>query len=361
MTESAQSTAELTLGEVGELGVLRALRERFAGYGAPPPAGWLGIGDDAAALPAPAPGQRLLLTVDAVVEGVHFARAWAPARLVGRKAMAVNLSDIAAMGGTPTAALLALSLPRTLSLAWLLDFAQGAAERAAAHGCVIVGGNLTGGPVVSATITLVGEAAGERVSTRAGGAAGDVLYVTGRLGSAATGLRALLAAQAPVHVAAEHAAAPFDDDGRWTALGAAEELRACVLAQLDPVPRLAEGRFAAGFASAMIDVSDGLAGDLGHLARASGVAAEVETAQLPRWERVSAEEALWGGEDYQLCCAVPPARACDFERESAAGGFDFRRIGVLCPATAPDGSVVFARHADGRRERLGAGGFEHFR
>jgi thiamine-monophosphate kinase len=332
------------IGEVGELGVLADLRRVFGELASQEPS-YLGIGDDAALLPVPGADRQLVATVDALVEGVHFERRYAPARLVGRKALAVNLSDVAAMGGIPRYALCALLAPPDLSLSWVHEFAQGFGDRAREFGVRIVGGNLSRGPCFAATVTVLGEVERGRAVTRDGGRPGDRLYVTGTLGASALGM-ALLRDEGP--------------------RPSPEVQEALTRAHLDPTPRLAEGRLAAGFARAMIDLSDGLVADLGHLCRASGCGAEVQAARLP-WPREAealatalwgsgAQAALTGGEDYELLCAVPEAQAQAFELAVGREGLSFQAVGRL--TAGPGIEVVFE---DGRREAARAQAFEHFR
>jgi thiamine-monophosphate kinase len=250
----------------------------------------VGIGDDAAVL-RPPPGHDLVLTVDAVVEGVHFDRAFSPEE-VGWKALAVNLSDLAAMGARPLWALVALATPPAADLRWLERVGRGMARCARRHRTSVVGGNVTAAAEVSLTLTVAGVVRRGRALLRSGARAGDLLVVSGTLGDAALGLRP----------------------------GAARALRR---RQRRPVPRLALGQGAVGIARAAIDVSDGLLQDLGHLCDASGKGARVDLDRLPlsRGYRAATtgrtdphEEALSGGEDYELLLAVPPARLAALEQ-----------------------------------------------
>ncbi|HZZ86378.1 MAG TPA: thiamine-phosphate kinase [Anaeromyxobacteraceae bacterium] len=244
----------------------------------------LGIGDDCAVL-RPPPGELLLATVDAVVEGVHFDARFAPAD-VGWKALAVNLSDLAAMGARPLWALCALAVPAGADPRRLVAVGRGLAACARRHRIALAGGNVTRAAELSLTVTVLGSAPPARVLRRDGARPGDLLLASGTLGDAALGL----------------------------VPGAA---RALVLRQRRPAPRLALGRALGGLASACIDLSDGLAQDLGHLCAASGVGARVELERLPRSAayrravRGAADPwapAVSGGEDYELCLAVPEAR-----------------------------------------------------
>jgi thiamine-monophosphate kinase len=269
----------------------------------------LGPGDDCAVL---APSRHALcVTTDAVVQDVHFTRARFSAGDIGHKALAVNLSDLAAMGATPAWFLCALALPPDFPARQVVQLAQGMAALARESRIALVGGNVTRARELGVTLTVAGHAPA-RPLTRAGGRPGDLLYVSGTLGEARRGLRQL---QAGVR--------------------RGEPVRR----QRRPTPRLALGRLAARFASAGLDLSDGLAQDLGHLCAASGVGARVELARLPvrpavaralgGGEREGLLEALAGGEDYELLLAVSPARAPAFERACARAGHSVTRVGVL--------------------------------
>src|SRR5512138_728353 len=243
----------------------------------------VGPGDDAAVLRLPA-GEELVATVDAVVDGVHFDRrsTWAD---VGWKALAVNLSDLAAMGARPLFALVALALPQRTSRARVLRVAAGLGACARAYRVPIAGGNVSRAGELSVTVTAVGAVPEGRAVLREGARPGDLVAVTGTVGDAALGL--LPGAPA-----------------------------ALALRQRRPVPRLEAGTALAPLVRAAVDVSDGLAQDLGHLCRASGVGARIGAADLPlsaAYRRAVAgapdpfAAALAGGEDYELVVAIAPA------------------------------------------------------
>lgn len=292
-----------TVGDVGERALLAHLRARIpAGDGVV-----LGLGDDAAAVET---GAITLVTTDALVEGIHFERAWAPPRLLGRKALSVNLSDVAAMAGIPRYATVSLCLPRDLSAGFVDELYDGLLERAAQTGVTLVGGNLSAidGPLVI-DVTLLGH--GDRLLSRAGARPGDRVVVSGPLGAAAAALRLL------------KQGARLDGDGRLDQLGlwtpsSGTALTRCLRAQLDPEPPLAFARSLAegDWVHAAMDVSDGLSGDLLCLCRESGVAARIDSALVPIDPAAAAIEracggdalrlALHGGEDYELLLAVPP-------------------------------------------------------
>ncbi len=292
----------------------------------------IGMGDDAALLRPPR-GEDLAVTVDAVVEGVHFGRS-SPAADVGWKALAVNLSDLAAMGARPLWALCALATPRGEARTRLAGMGRGLAACAAAHGVALVGGNVTRAREVALTVTVVGAVPWGRALTRAGARPGDALLVSGTLGDAALGLR-------------PGAAAPL------------------LRRQRRPVPRLALGRALASLARAAIDVSDGLLQDLGHLCRASEVGATVQLARLPLsaayrravlGARRPLEAALSGGEDYELLVAVPAARVGAARSAAREVGVPLTRIGEIVP-----GRVVEVVDAAGRAYRPRRSGHDHLR
>jgi thiamine-monophosphate kinase len=274
-----------TVAEVGEFRLI----ERFTRHFATTPAVVLGPGDDAAVVTAP--DGRVVACTDMLVEGNHFRRDWCSAADVGHKAAAANLADIAAMGARPTALLAAVAAPQDLPAEWLDGLASGMAAEAAAVGAAVVGGDTTRGDMLTVTVTALGNLEGREPVLRSGARPGDVLALAGRTGWAAGGLNVL--------------SRGFRSPG------------ALVNAYRRPQPPYAAGRDAALMGvRAMIDVSDGLLADLGHIAAASGVAIDVDTATLPVPEAMrNAAGALgtdaraWlltGGEDHALVGAFPP-------------------------------------------------------
>jgi thiamine-monophosphate kinase len=278
---------------MGEFELLAKFRERL------PPVGRrirLGSGDDAAVT---VPGGATATSVDALVDGVHFRRGEAPAQLTGRKALATALSDLAAMGAEAGEAYVVLGAPSDLEEDEFDALLEGLLELAAETGTTLAGGDLTRAPALMLAVTVVGHARRpEELVSRAGAEPGDLLVVTGELGGAAAG-RLLL-----------------DDPafGKELDETVADRLRA---RQLDPTPRLRCGRaLAAAGARAMIDLSDGLAGDALHLARAGGVCLRIEAGSLPLAKGLTevaaaAEQdplqlAVSGGEDYELLATLPP-------------------------------------------------------
>jgi len=304
----------------------------------------LGIGDDAALLLPPA-GHELAVSTDTLVAGVHFPLGTS-ARDLGWKALAVNLSDLAAMGATPAWALLSLTLPDS-AREFVDGFAQGFAELAAQHGVALVGGDTTRGPL-AVGVTVHGFVPPGRALRRDGARAGDLVFVTGTLGDAAAGLRCLDRAD-------ERAAALFN---------APSDTREALVGRLNrPTPRIAAGAALRELASACIDVSDGLLADLGHVAARSGVGIELDADSLPassallalfeRDERLLLQAA--GGDDYELAFCVPPTRAGDVQRDLARIGGGATRIGRVV-----EGERVRVFDRDGAELVFERGGWNHF-
>src|SRR5215472_5810498 len=296
----------------------------------------LGVGDDAAVLECP-PGAQLVATTDTLVAGVHFPLS-VPAAAVGHRALAVNLSDLAAMGARPAWALLALTLP-SADEQWLSEFAAGLAGLARAHDVALVGGDTTRGPL-TISVQLLGHVPRGRALTRAGGRPGDRLFVSGSPGDAGAGL-----ALEQGRLSAPPEAAPY--------------LRERFLL---PTPRVALGERLRDYARACIDVSDGLLGDAGKLAAASGVGLEISFTELPVSRALqqalggeaARELALTAGDDYELLFAVDPARAAELERELAPAQWNYRQIGVLREGA---GAVVVR---DGTVMEFSHSGYQHF-
>jgi thiamine-monophosphate kinase len=290
-------------------------------------------GDDCAVLAASPYPQAL--TTDTLVEGVHFRSAWLSARDLGRRVTVVNLSDLAAMAATPTAVLMAVTVPPATAVQALDDILDGCADACAEAGAALVGGNLARGDQLSLTVTAIGEVRGRHLE-RSGARSGDVLVVTGTLGDAAAAVAAWLAGDEPAASLRR----------RWAA----------------PTARVEAARkLAAAGAHAAIDLSDGLRADLGHLCRASGVGAVVERARLPRGPDVAALDqggsdfALNGGEDYELLLACPPELEPSLPELSRECGVP---LTVLGRCTDAPGLVL--QQADGRLGPLAAIGYDHF-
>jgi len=299
-----------------------------------------GIGDDAALLAVPA-GQELAVAIDTLVEGVHFPGGTAAAD-IGWKALAVNLSDLAAMGASPAWALLALTLPEP-DQTFVEGFAEGFAQLAKPHRLALVGGDTTRGPL-SISVAVHGFVAPGKALMRSGAKVGDAVLVTGTLGDAAAGLHAL-ANRFPV------------DDQRSGA-------RDVLVARLNrPTPQLAAGSALRDLAHACIDISDGLIADLRHICTASGLGAEIDAALMPLspalmtiYDDASALQfALGGGDDYELCFTVPMNRLANVQSDLSRLGCGVTRIGRIV-----EGSGVKVRGADGQWLESGQAGWDHF-
>ena len=301
----------------------------------------LGVGDDAALI-APSPGFEIAASVDMLVEGRHFFPG-AEAEALGHKTLAVNLSDLAAMGATPRWALLALALP-SVDEAWLAAFARGFFALADEHGVDLVGGDTTAGPR-NLCVTVLGEVPAGKALRRSGAKGGDSIWVSGRLGDAALAIAHRL--------------------GRIRLEGA--ELADGERALARPSPRVALGLALRGIASAVIDVSDGLVGDLGHVLDASQIGATIDIDALPRSpaldrqlggpnREIALHCLLAGGDDYELCFTAPRARDARITALGDKLGLPLTRIGI---ATAQHPGLE-VRDASGRAlERL-PHAFDHF-
>lgn len=308
----------------------------LAHFGAPrAPAG---PGDDCAVI-APPRGE-LCVTTDSVVEGVHFTRAHFRPEDIGHKALAVNVSDLAAMGASPAWFVCALSLPGDFTDRALSGLARGMSALAREVGIPLVGGNMTSARELSLTLTAAGHVPRGAALLRSDGRPGDVLYVSGTLGEAALGLRLLTRGRASGEPPRRHL------------------VRAAVERQRRPRPQVALGLLARRFARAALDISDGFAQDLSHLCQASRVGARVRVESLPIGHTVrmlvptagrrarrgttaatlrpldeATRLALAGGEDYELLLAVPPARCRRFEAACLRAGLPVTRVGELVAGT----------------------------
>ena len=301
----------------------------------------VGIGDDAAVLAVPA-GHQLVVSTDTLIDGVHFPRGTAAVD-IGWKALAVNLSDLAAMGASPAWASLALTLPDA-DADFVDGFMEGFAALAAQHRMALIGGDTTRG-ALSITITVHGFVPDGKALLRDGASAGDIVFVTGTIGDAAAGLR-LLRASAGHH---------GDSNGQQ---------RQQLIARLHrPTPQIAAGQILRGLASACIDVSDGLLADLAHVAKRSGVSIEIDAPKLPASsalynqfrgdERMALQ--LGGGDDYELAFTVPSAQVDAVTRDLSKLGCGVTRIGRV-----NEGNGIRAIDADGEEFSVQNGGWDSF-
>ncbi len=317
---------------LAESDLIRLIRDLARQLGSGPAR--VGIGDDAAVLGPPSTGFELLATTDQVVEGTHFIAGQHPPRALGRKTLARGLSDIAAMGGRPLWFLLSLVLPRRTNSngrfgdAWIKQYLSGLLLSTKTFGLTdfpLAGGDLARGEMFHAHVAVIGEAPAGAALLRSGARPADRLYVSGSLGGSALGLERLLRGDASL-----------DDPA--------------VLRHLEPTPRLELGAFLRELgASAAMDISDGLSTDLARLAEASGVAARLDAAAIPRFDGASLEQALHGGEEYELLFAVPPSIRVPSE---------FQGLAIHPVGDCAEGAGVFLRR-DGQAEPLPAEGYQH--
>ena len=331
-----------TLGQIGEAGFLDQVR-RLAGP--PGPDVVVGIGDDAAALRLPE-GELLVATCDVLVEGRHFRGPDHPPRAIGRRLAAVNLSDIAAMGATPRWGLASFVLPPALSAEAGAELFAGLAEGLRADGAVVVGGNLSAGETLSLELTLLGSVASDQMVRRSGAQPGDRVLVTGTLGGSAAGRLAIEAGFDPTMPALAELLAAFRQ----------------------PRSRVAAGRAIAAsrLVHAMIDVSDGLLADLGHLCRAGGVGVRLRAGAVPlaettrevagRLGQAPLHLALTGGEDYELLLAAPRAAIGALVQSLEPLGMPVTSIGEV---VAGEVSCTLV-HEDGTEQPVPFAGWDHF-
>lgn len=308
--------------------------------------GAFGLRDDCATI-APPPGCELVVKTDPVVEGVHFLPGTAPED-IGWRALAVNISDLAAKGAKPIGYLMALALPAAPARTWLRRFASGLDEAQRAFGCHLMGGDTDCRPgPLSLSITVFGSVPSGRMVRRGSARVGDQLFVTGTLGDAALGL-ALLKEPA--------LAQRFDLDASQVALMTARFLR--------PQPRLGLRQLLLAHASAAMDLSDGLMKDCGRMCAASGVAASLEAAALPlndALRKAVAEDAGWlktaasAGDDYEILAAIPTAGVADFTAKAAVLDFPVARIGQI-----REGAGVRMQQPDGADMTFDRTGWDHF-
>jgi thiamine-monophosphate kinase len=327
----------MKVSELGEFGLIDLLA-KIAPQGGPEHRMLVGIGDDAAAWQGDV--SAVLATTDAMVEGVHFA-AGTPWWELGWKALAVNLSDIAAMGGVPGHALVNLSLPGDTEVEDVAQLYRGMAELANQHKVAVVGGNITSAPVVMITVTVIGKGLKEGILRRSAAVPGERIAVTGYLGSAAAGLKVLTG----------HMTVPPE---------AATYLKK---AHLQPQPRISEGQaLVKQGVRAAIDISDGLTADLGHVCAVSKVGATVRVNAVPihpmmkeAFGKDALRMALTGGEDYELL----------FTASERIIGEVKAAIGWDCPVTVigeiTGGAGVVLLGEDGKPYHIGGPGWDHFR
>lgn len=336
------------LQQLGEFGLIARIASSWKNQ---TPPSWVGIGDDCAVLSfppnSPHDATKLLVTTDMLVEGIHFLSTIPPTAL-GYKALAVNLSDLAAMGGTPMAAFLSLALPSEIPVAWIDSFFEGFNQLAQGYNVVLAGGdtNRSPGPMV-VNVTLLGQAHPSCLKTRRGTQTGDIICVTGALGNSAGGLQLLLKHSSQSRTAAEH----------WLL-----QQHHC------PRPHLEEGKWLAQKQAvhALIDVSDGIDSDLHHLLSPSQKDAHIDLRRLPlspqlqevaatyQWDAITM--AVTAGEDYCLLCTVEAQAYPDLARQYAhAFGHPLVPIG-----TVTEGNTSIHYLYNGHPVDIKSHGFDHF-
>jgi thiamine-monophosphate kinase len=327
----------------------RDLIERIQSYVETTPIHGLikGIGDDCAVF-GKSPSEKWLISTDMLVDHIHFNRRWHPPRLLGRKSIAVNMSDIAAMGGIPRFFLLSLCLPSDLSSEWLLQWLEGVTAILAEYGCVLIGGDTVSGRELNISVTVIGEQHLAGILYRTGAQVGDTVYVSGALGSAAAGLAVLQKAEETGTLIEE-----------W--------LKPLINAHLDPMPMVHLGQMlcASGYVTAMQDISDGIATDLGHICKESQVRAVINEHCLPSlpildracttFGLVKEDCLLRGGEDYQLVFTVKRGDEKGLEkylRQSA--NYTIHPVGTI-----EKGQGLYLEQKDGHRKEITFQGYEH--
>lgn len=308
-----------------------------------------GIGDDCAVFGSTEAGQWLI-TTDTLVDQVHFDRQWHPPELLGRKSIAVNLSDIAAMGGRPRFVLLSLCLPPALASEWLQRWLSGASAIMAEQGCVLIGGDTVRGQELVISVTVLGEAARDQVVYRSGARPGDTVYVGGPLGSAAAGLA--------LFQKAKQDGTPPEQWPQWQAL---------LDAHLNPAPQVQLGQQlgCSGCVTSMQDISDGLATDLAHICQESGTGSVLYAARLPALPSLDCAATflgkekldllLKGGEDYQLLFTVHPGR----EKELETRILNTLHHQIYPVGTITEGQGVLLEESNGTRKDITFQGYEH--
>jgi thiamine-monophosphate kinase len=359
---------ELDLGEIdpgetglGETDLIRQIRRRA---GSRPGSGIrLGIGDDCALLRL-RPGEELALTTDLSIAGRHFELGLHPPESIGHRALARGLSDLAAMGARPVAAFLSLGVPRQLTGSWLTRFLDGFLSLAARHKTPLAGGDLAESPHPVADIVLTGAVPRGKALLRSGARAGDLIYVTGTLGGSAAGLAQLKqVARSRTLTRANRRSGSSSAQPQPLRIPAAFPPAnfAALAPHLYPEPRIAQGLFLLRHskATAAIDLSDGLSTDLAHLCAESGVAAEIDAAMLPIHSALTPpaatlEQALHGGEDYELLFTAPPSARVP----RRIAGVSATRIGRISRARASSPPVTLLT-ANGSQP-LAPRGWQHF-
>jgi thiamine-monophosphate kinase len=307
------------LQDLGEGGLIRKIRERFGAKARQLP---VGIGDDAAVIDLP-PGYSLVFCSDLLAENTHFIRDVHPPASIGHKAIAANVSDIGAMGGTPMHFLISLAAPGDLNWSWFEEFFQGVESACEQFDITLAGGDSSSSANIFVDVSMIGRVRSGQAVLRSGAKKGDGIYVTGTLGSSILGLERLKAGKVKDPAVQRH---------------------------LFPEPRHKVGSAVAGQAHAMIDVSDGLSTDLTHILEASKVSARIHKDRLPIWPQAADDDALHGGEEYELIIVAP-------DLPQTIEGIRLTRIGEIMESSLEHQAFLI----DGTRESvLRPHGWQHF-
>ena len=316
---------KVQIKDIGEFGLLGRIRKRYAGIS---DSILCGVGDDSASLRLP-PDQPMLVTTDILVEDVHFTRSSTIPYLLGVKSLAVNLSDIAAMGGIPRFSLFSLGIPKGLALSYVDRLYEGVSDLARTHDVLLVGGDITAASKLIINGAVIGHCPPDQVIYRKGARPGDQIFVTGPLGDSALGLEILR----------ERGLKPRDFNAKGEIKARNKDLLSLIRRHLAPTPPVLKGRRIAesNCATAMIDISDGLLADLGHIMEESRVGAVVWVDRVPRsqafdqwaplYHRRPMELALGGGEDYELLFTAPRQSLSRFQNVD----LPFHLIGEVAP------------------------------
>lgn len=334
------------------MGEFEAIERMVARLSTALPDGWVGIGDDTAVMPSP-DGGSILLTIDTMVAGVDF---WpdTPADYPGFKIITASVSDIAAMGGTPTAAVVSIVCPRSTKQEWLEALYDGIAEAAKRFEVPVVGGDTSVGTKTVITVAMTGACAPPAPILRSGARAGDIVCVTGSLGGATGGLRI---------IGIERTLKKPEADYGQPGMRLLER-------HLKPEARLGAGRALAECgATAMIDISDGLVADVGHICERSGVGMTIDASAVPIdpdleavGDRISHDvlvTALTGGEDFELAATLPPERFDEAAARVGTTGTTLTHVGVVEGQTSADNLVRIIR--EGKELEISLAGWVHFR
>lgn len=341
--------------EIGEFRLIQRIRKRYSELS---DLVLSGIGDDAAALHLPSQ-HPALVTTDLLIEDIHFTRKWTLPYLLGVKSLAVNLSDIAAMGGIPRFFVLSLGFPKDLSLSFFDRFYEGLSQLAKAYDVLLVGGDVAAAPKLVINGVVIGDCPPGQVVYRRGAQPGDHIYVTGPLGDSALGLEILR----------QRGLRPRDFTAQGEARGKDQDLLCLIRHHLAPTPRVLTGRRIAELAcaTAMIDISDGLVADLGHIMEESHVGARVWVDQIPRSQAFRKcahfyhprpmDLALAGGEDYELLFTAPREAPTDTLTRAANVDLPIHLIGQVTPHPRKLSLLT----EDQKPYSLSDFGYDHFR